>query len=235
MIKKILSLFMAFTLCISTSNCEIFAGKSEFDHIPTKKNVRFKREVDRASIYAKQKAFLVVLLCTLGVDVYINFHNYYLSQKNSFDIIKIGNLKISDLSKMAKSRYQIPTLSNYLSTRKDLIDFETYLPKGFKGMLCARINNYILPQSTINKIGGKALELIEKKKSEIKRSHESLLIPNNLSDDTFFKHEITNLLDDILKKSDEKTNDFKFFTRAKAYSIKYITYIIITLYFIIDY
>lgn len=221
MIKKIISLFAALTLCISTTNCEIFAGKSELEHTLTKINdLQFRRSLDKMGRYTKQKAFLVAVLCSLGVDVQIDFRSNYTPETFSFNVVKIGDLNIYDLNRALKHRYQIPSLLSYLSTRKDIVDFKACSPKRSKGIICARINKHILPLSTIHKIGEKTLELIKKKKSEMKKNNEPLTMPKSLTEDTFFRNELINLLGDTLEKNNEETTGFKFFTLYSEFNFK---------------
>lgn len=220
MIKKTLSAIMAFACFISPLSSTAFAsGKSK---IPTRTvaNIRrtyFEYQTMRAERIVYQKAFLAALLCTTGTDVYIS--NWKLNTRD-FMVTKIGDLNFDE--KIYRTNpAQLNFLLNYLvNNKKDNLDFKANLNRRNATILCAKINNCFLPESTIYKIGTKALDLINetKKKGNVFSDSSSLYL--NLTENTYLRQQMMELLGDALKSSDDGSNALSIFTLYSEFNFK---------------
>ena len=220
MIKKTLSAIMAFACFISPLSSTAFAsGKSK---IPTRTvaNIRrtyFEYQTMKAERIVYQKAFLAALLCTTGTDVYIS--NWKLNTRD-FMVTKIGDLNFDE--KIYRTNpAQLNFLLNYLvNNKKDNLDFKANLNRRSATILCAKINNCFLPESTIYKIGTKALDLINetKKKGNVFSDSSSLYL--NLTENTYLRQQMMELLGDALKSSDDDSNALSIFTLYSEFNFK---------------
>ena len=208
MIKKTLSLFLAFS-CFLSAGAPVFAdGDGEFlppkyskkHQIPTKTSVN--NIVYRKKKIA-QKAFLAGLLLATGANVEIAF-----LKKNStpnFTVQKINDIYIDVPNSSAKQDNEITAILNALQNKNFKFEFSNR--RKHLTILSAKINGYLLNQNTIYKMGKKVLELIVEKKSVIP-AHVTM----DLNDDIELKSKILNIFNGLFEHNPTKSeNSIKFF------------------------
>ena len=208
MIKKIFSIFMAFS-CFFSAGAPVFAdGDDEYlpiqyckkHQIPTKPSVTVALSKKRKII---QKAFLAGLLLATGANVEIAF-----LKKNStpnFTVQKINDIYIDVPNSSAKQNNEITAILNALQNKNFKFEFSNR--RKHLTILSAKINGYLLNQNTIYKMGKKVLELIVEKKSVIP-AHVTM----DLNDDIELKSKILNIFNGLFEHNPTKSeNSIKFF------------------------
>ena len=208
MIKKIFSIFMAFS-CFFSAGAPVFAdGDDEYlpiqyckkHQIPTKPSVTVALSKKRKII---QKAFLAGLLLATGANVEIAF-----LKKNStpnFTVQKINDIYIDVPNSSAKQDNEITAILNALQNKNFKFEFSNR--RKHLTILSAKINGYLLNQNTIYKMGKKVLELIVEKKSVIP-AHVTM----DLNDDIELKSKILNIFNGLFEHNPTKSeNSIKFF------------------------
>ena len=208
MIKKIFSIFMAFS-CFFSAGAPVFAdGDDEVlpiqyckkHQIPTKPSVTVALSKKRKII---QKAFLAGLLLATGANVEIAF-----LKKNStpnFTVQKINDIYIDIPNSSAKQNNEITAILNALQNKNFKFEFSNR--RKHLTILSAKINGYLLNQNTIYKMGEKVLELIVEKKSIIP-AHVTM----NLNDDIELKDKVLNIFNGLFEHNPTKSeNSIKFF------------------------
>ena len=211
MIKKTLSIFMAFS-CLFSSGTPIFADGDEYlptqyckkHQIPTKPSVTVALSKKRKII---QKAFLTGLLLATGADIEIAFRKK-LKNKSSltdFMVKKINNIDVK-FSRSSSLQYnEIAAILNAL--KNENFKFEFSNRRKHLTILSAKINGYLLNQNTIYKMGEKVLELIAEKKSTIP-AHVAM----DLNNDIELTNKILNIFNGLFEPNPTKNeNTLKFF------------------------
>ena len=210
---------MIFTFCTFLPVNTAFAGGSTYSQeaktpIPT----RPERQTNIIKNHYAQKAFLVGLICALGIDVTVKFHPFHFSKYGSFVVTKVDYLNLYDSPSFSKP-IQITKISNFLKNQKELIDFEVGLSPYSYNIFCAKVNKCFLLQNTINKIGNMILELIFKKAPH-KPNPSEIEKTINLTEDPFFRQEVMNILEDVIDSKHDEKSLFNFFTLYSEFSFK---------------
>ena len=217
MIKKIMSILMTFTYCVFLPINTALAGsgtcsKDEKKPRPPKCE---QKEYESKTHYI-QKAFLVALLCAIGTDVDIKFYSY--QNADVFTVSRIDDFNFNTSQSLNKKK-QSKIILDFLKNKKDVIDFEVDLSAKNYIIRSVKINNCILLQSTINKIGKRVLELINKKTPK-KTKNLRLTKQINLIQDASFKQEITDILKDVINSKNEGISPLNFFTLYSEFNFK---------------
>ena len=212
MIKKALSIFMAFS-CFFSAGAPVFAdGDDEVlpiqyhskPKISTKKSVSNSLALKRKII---QKAFLIGLLLAKGANIEIAFRKKYknLLSLDNFIVQKINNVNV-DVPKASNNQVnEIIAILNAL--KNEDFKFEFNNKKKRLTIISAKINNYFLNQNTMCKMGEKILELILDKRTS---TNAYGLI--NLNDDIKLRDNILNIFSDLLEPNTTKSeNTLEFF------------------------
>ena len=214
MIKKTLSIFMAFS-CLFSSGTPIFADGDEYlptqyckkHQIPTKSS---QSQSDK--LFKKrriiQKAFLTGLLLATGADIEIAFRKK-LKNKSSltdFMVKKINNIDVK-FSRSSSLQYnEIAAILNALKNENFKFEFNNKSPKQLT-IISAKINDHFLSQDTMYKMGEKVLELIVEKRPDIQAR-----IPMDLNNDIELTNKILNIFNGLLEPNPTKSeNPIKFF------------------------
>ena len=214
MIKKILSIFMAFS-CIFSAGTPIFADDNELFPVDYLKRHQVQTKIPTGTFLfsidkkkkVAQKAFLTALACSLGINIEIKIHRIGSKVPINFTVQKIGD---SDLHSLSADDHdpQISALLDALRNKNH--KFEIKSSKVFT-IYSAKINNHFLNQNTILKIGEKVLKLIYEEKQLAIRSHiisEHL----NLTHDISFRNKVFNIIGELLKNNPPKDeNTLSFF------------------------
>ena len=212
MIKKTLSIFMAFS-CLFSSGTPIFADGDEYlptqyckkHQIPTKSS---QSQSDK--LFKKrriiQKAFLTGLLLATGADIEIAFRKK-LKNKSSltdFMVKKINNIDVK-FSRSSSLQYnEIAAILNALKNENFKFEFNS---RRQLVILNAKIKDHFLSQSTMHKMGEKILELIAEKRSTIP-AHVTI----NLNNDIELKDKVLNIFNGLFEPNPTKNeNTLKFF------------------------
>ena len=214
MIKKTLSIFMAFS-CLFSSGAPIFADGDEYlptqyckkHQIPTKSS-----QLQSDKLFKKrriiQKAFLTGLLLATGADIEIAFRKK-LKNKSSltdFMVKKINNIDVK-FSRSSSLQYnEIAAILNALKNENFKFEFNNKSPKQLT-IISAKINDHFLSQDTMYKMGEKVLELIVEKRPDIQAR-----IPMDLNNDIELTNKILNIFNGLLEPNPTKSeNPIKFF------------------------
>ena len=212
MIKKTLSLFLAFS-CFLSAGAPVFAdGDSEFlppryskkHQIPTKTSVN--NIVYRKKKIA-QKSFLTGLLLATGANVEIAFRRKHKSKSllTDFMVKKINNIDVNIPKSPTNQNNEIIALLDALKNENFKFEFTNKSKK--QTIISAKINDHLLNQSTLYKMGEKVLELIAEKRSTIP-AHVTM----NLNDDIELRNKILNIFNGLLEPNPTKNeNTLKFF------------------------
>ena len=213
MIKKTLSLFLAFS-CFLSAGAPVFAdGDGEFlppryskkHQIPTKTSVN--NIVYRKKKIA-QKSFLAGLLLATGANVEIAFRRKHKSKSllTDFMVKKINNIDVNVSITSANQNNEIAALLDALKNENFKFEFNSRASRQLV-ILNAKIKDHFLSQSTMHKMGEKVLELIAEKKSTIP-AHVTM----NLNDDIELKDKILNIFNGLFEPNPTKNeNTLKFF------------------------
>ena len=212
MIKKTLSLFLAFS-CFLSAGAPVFAdGDGEFlppryskkHQIPTKTSVN--NIVYRKKKIA-QKSFLAGLLLATGANVEIAFRRKHKSKLllTDFMVKKINNIDVNIPKSPTNQNNEIIALLDALKNENFKFEFTNKSKK--QTIISAKINDHLLNQSTLYKMGEKVLELIAEKRSTIP-AHVTM----NLNDDIELRNKILNIFNGLLESNPTKNkNTLKFF------------------------
>lgn len=211
MIKKILSILIAFTFLISSGGAHISANEYDIVLSPSPQKYKTKtKPVSGTDRYTKyfhnkivQKAFLAALICSLGMDLEVIIHKPSKKIKHNFTVTKANNLNIHS-SVLYYHNSQISGMLNILKTKRDY-EFEVITRGNSDQINSAKINGYFLNQTTILNIGEEVLKLICEQKPK-KSSCQSL----NLTNDPVFRQRVLDILGKIAYP-DSNSNEFKFF------------------------
>ena len=197
MIKKSLSIFIAGVCLLSSVSTPTFAGKSESTKPVKTFNSHSKqhRALCKKRIIA-QKAFLTALLCAADIDAYIKYQKDRIEKNLNFTVVGTEGDFIEGLGRN-NNVFQMETLIKVLREKKDIINFSCDSRYNGRALNCVKINNYLLTQTDINKIGEKVLDLIYEKKKIAISSHNILDLVN-LKEDDLFKQEIISIFKEIL-------------------------------------
>ena len=212
MIKKTLSLFLAFS-CFLSAGTPVFAdGDGEFlppryskkHQIPTKTSVN--NIVYRKKKIA-QKSFLAGLLLATGANVEIAFRRKHKSKLllTDFMVKKINNIDVNIPKSPTNQNNEIIALLDALKNENFKFEFTNKSKK--QTIISAKINDHLLNQSTLYKMGEKVLELIAEKRSTIP-AHVTM----NLNDDIELRNKILDIFNGLLEANPTKNkNTLKFF------------------------
>lgn len=221
MIKKILSILLSFILLTPSLSTSIFAGYDDIyyeDIFSSQTNYPQKSKAPKKSLKRKddsalkkkkrviQKAFLIALLCSLGVDVEVDFNLSNLSTYDNFLVTKVG--KTSVRTKNAHDNTsQLKAIIQYISENLKTIKLDLIS----KGILIssAIINERLLNQRTIYEIGGRILGIIQSRRQNLVLNH---IYKVNLKSDSVFTKKTSEVLGNLLNADhikDEGT--YKFF------------------------
>ena len=209
MIKKTLSIFMAFS-CLFSSGTPIFADGDEYlptqyckkHQIPTKSS-----QLQSDKLFKKrriiQKAFLTGLLLATGADIEIAFRKK-LKNKSSltdFMVKKINNIDVK-FSRSSSLQYnEIAAILNALKNENFKFEFNNKSPKQLT-IISAKINDHFLSQDTMYKMGEKVLELIVEKRPDIQAR-----IPMDLNNDIELTNKILNIFNGLLEPNPTKSEN----------------------------
>lgn len=214
MIKKILSVFMAFTLVFSAGT-PVFADDTELFPVDYLKRHQVQTKIPTGTFLfsidkkkkVAQKAFLSALACSLGINIEIRIHRIGSKVPINFTVQKIGDSDIHSLSADDHDP-QISALLDVLRNKN--YKFEIKSSKVFT-IYSAKINNHFLNQTTILKIGEKVLKLIyEERQLTIKSQPVAEYL--NLTHDISFRNKVFNIVGELLKYNPSKDeNTLSFF------------------------
>ena len=220
MIKKAISILMTFIYCTFLLGNTAFAGSttcSEDEKKPRPPECE-QKDCESKNHHYVQKAFLVALLCAMGIDVDIRFHSYYPSPYNQFTVSKIDSFYLRN-SQLFNKQTQTRLIINSLKKQKSGIDFNASLSAMGAVIHSVKINNCILLQNTIHKIGKRALKLIYERKPK-KVGYNGLTKAINLNEDALFKQEVTNIFEDVINNKNDDINPLSFFTLYSEFNFK---------------
>ena len=153
-----------------------------------------------------QKAFLIALLCSLGVDVEVDFNLSNLSTYDNFLITKIGKTPVRTRN-AHDNVSQLKAIIQYISENLKIIKLDLIS----RGILIssAKVNECILNQRTIYELGGKILGIIQSRRQNLVLNHTYKV---NLKRDSVFIKKTSEILGDLLDTNHSKDeNTYKFF------------------------
>ena len=215
MIKKILSIFMAFS-CIFSAGAPVFAD-SDDEYLPIQylkvHQISTKPSLSQSDKLVKkrriaQKSFLAGLLLATGADIEIAFRKKYknLLSLTDFMVKKINNIDVNVPITSANQNNEIAALLDALKNENFKFEFNSRASRQLV-ILNAKIKDHFLSQSTMHKMGEKVLELIAEKRSTIP-AHVTM----NLNDDIELRNKILDIFNGLLEPNPTKNkNTLKFF------------------------
>ena len=209
MIKKALSIFLAFS-CFFSAGAPVFAdGDDEYlpiqyrkkHQLPPKRSEHVTLSRRRKTV---QKAFLVGLLLATGANIEIAFRKKQKKPIAHFIVQKINDINIQVSKSAAYQDHEIAALLNALKCENFKFEFSN-TSRNQATIISVKINDFFLSQSTMYKIGEKILNLITEKKSDV-----SSYDPINLNDDIKLRNDICNIFSVFLEYNPNK-NTLNFF------------------------
>ena len=215
MIKKILSIFMAFS-CIFSAGTPVFAD-SDDEYLPIQylkvHQISTKTSPSQSDKLVKkrriaQKSFLAGLLLATGADIEIAFRKKYknLLSLTDFMVKKINNIDVNVPITSANQNSEIAALLDALKDENFKFEFNSRASRQLV-ILNAKIKDHFLSQSTMHKMGEKVLELIAEKRSTIP-AHVTI----NLNNDIELKDKVLNIFNGLFEPNPTKNeNTLKFF------------------------
>ena len=149
---------------------------------------------------------MIALLCSLNVDVEVDFNLSNLSTYDNFLITKVGKTAVRTRNAHDNTS-QLKAILQYVSENLKNVKFDLIS----RGILIssAKINEYILSQRTIYELGGKILEIIQSRRQSLVLNHVYRV---NLRKDNVFIKSTSEVLGDLLNANPSKDeNTYNFF------------------------